>query len=227
MPHVCSGACVRAYVYIGVYLLTCASWRQSAEEVYACICSKCAVCDGLWEVLLHRQRVQAAEKKAKHLEHTQSRRASNVCAPMMIISIVYDCIRIRDKHISIQVISMQIDALIWWWYYWLSMCTMCVMYIFIGGVHVMIRCNWGCIYGDVADFFSEKKNIKQLGGGYYGKIANSEMKSHITTSTLRPNIFPKSSKPTISIILGKTKKERKSHFSPLNTYTTYIATVFL
>ena len=31
----------------------------------------------------------------------------------------------------------------------------------------------------------------------------------------------------ISIILGKIKKKRKSHFSPLNTYTTYTTTVFL
>ena len=71
-----------------------------------------AVCDGLREVILHRHRVQAAEKKSKHLKHTQSRRASNVRAPMMIISIVYDCIRIRDKYASIQAISVQIDLLI-------------------------------------------------------------------------------------------------------------------
>ena len=150
---------------------------------------RCVICDGLREVILHRHRVQAAEKKAKHLEHTQSRRASNVRAPMMIISIVCDWTRIRDKRVNIQVISMQIDVLMWWWCYWLSVCTMCVVYIFMGGVRVVIEYRWSCVYGDVADFFSEKKNIKQLGGGYYGKKLKRNIESCITTSTFRPNIF--------------------------------------
>ena len=42
----------------------------------------CAVCDGLREVTLYRHRVQAAEKKTKHLIHTKTRRASTVRAPM-------------------------------------------------------------------------------------------------------------------------------------------------
>ena len=81
-----------------------------------------------------------------------------------------------------------------WQCYWLSvyiMYTLCVIHVFIGGVHAAIVCLRSCVYGHVADFFfwEEKYKTIRMGGGYYGKKFKREVELYITTSTFRPNNF--------------------------------------